>query len=100
VGGVRLSVSDRGPGLPPGGLAQLFVPYSRAPEAGISGIDGTGLGLAIVKPIVDLRDGTVGAHCRCGGGFTFWFELPFAPVETMRPATRTRDDPGHRSKPA
>lgn len=100
VGGVRLSVADRGPGLPTGGLDQLFMPYNRAPEAGISGINGTGLGLAIVKSIVDLHNGSVGANRRRGGGSTFWFELPVAPVETLRPPTRTRDDLGHRSKPA
>jgi len=98
--GVRLSVADRGPGLPPGSLNQLFVPYSRAPEAGIAGIDGTGLGLAIVKSIVDLHSGTVGVNRRRGGGSTFWFELPLAPVETLRPPTRNRGDLGHRSRPA
>jgi two-component system sensor histidine kinase KdpD len=100
VGGVRLSVADRGPGLPPGGLDQLFAPYNRAPEAGKSGINGTGLGLAIVKSIVDLHNGTVGANRRRGGGSTFWFELPLAPVETLRPSTRSRDELGQRSKPA
>src|SRR5215207_8372756 len=64
VEGVRLSVADRGPGLPAGGFDQLFVPYTRAPEAGVAGIDGAGLGLAIVKSIVGLHSGTVGASRR------------------------------------
>ena len=98
VDGVRLSVADRGPGLPTGGFNQLFVPYTRAPEAGVAGIDGAGLGLAIVKSIVDLHSGNVGASRRRGGGSTFWFELPLAPVETLRPPARTRGDLGPRSR--
>jgi two-component system sensor histidine kinase KdpD len=96
--GVRLSVADRGPGLPPGGLTHLFGPYARGPEAGIAGIDGAGLGLAIVKSIVDLHSGTVGAYRRRGGGSTFWFELPLAPVETLRTPPRSRDDLSPRSR--
>jgi len=96
--GVRLSVADRGPGLPAGGVNQLFVPYARAPEAGSAGIDGAGLGLAIVKSIVDLHSGTVGAYRRRGGGSIFWFELPLAPVETLRTPPRSRDDLSPRSR--
>jgi two-component system, OmpR family, sensor histidine kinase KdpD len=96
--GVRLSVADRGPGLPPGGFNQLVVPFARAPEAGVAGIDGAGLGLAIVKSIVDLHNGTVGARRRRGGGSTFWFELPLAPPESLRTSPRSRDDLSPRSR--
>lgn len=95
---VRLSVADRGPGLPPGGFGRLVVPFARAPEAGTAGIDGAGLGLAIVKSIVDLHRGTVGAHRRRGGGSTFWFELPLAPPEPLRTSPRSRDELSPRSR--
>jgi two-component system sensor histidine kinase KdpD len=96
--GVRLSVADRGPGLPPGGFDQLVIPFVRAPEAGVAGIDGAGLGLAIVKSIVDLHNGTVGARRRRGGGSTFWFELPLAPPEPLRTSPRSRDELSPRSR--
>jgi K+-sensing histidine kinase KdpD len=97
-GGVRLSVADRGPGPPAGGFDRLFLPYTRASEAGLAGIDGAGLGLAIVKSIVDLHSGTVGAARRRGGGSTFWFELPLAPAEGRRSTGRNRDDLEARSR--
>lgn len=96
--GVRLSVADRGPGLPPGGFDRLVVPFARSPEVAIAGIDGAGLGLAIVKSIVDLHRGTVGAHRRRGGGSTFWFELPLAPPEPLRSSPRSRDELSPRSR--
>ena len=82
---VRLSVADRGSGIPAGEAEQLFAAYTRAPKAGLSGIDGAGLGLAIVKSIVDLHGGTVGATRRRGGGSIFWVELPVAADDLAMP---------------
>jgi two-component system sensor histidine kinase KdpD len=75
-GVVRLSVADRGPGLPGGDPARLFLPFTRSLEAGRTGIDGAGLGLAIVKSIAELHGGMAGAAPRKGGGSLFWVELP------------------------
>jgi K+-sensing histidine kinase KdpD len=91
----RLSVADRGPGLPPGDVMALFAPYTRGVAAGQAGIDGSGLGLAIVKSIVDLHGGDVGAVRRRGGGAVFWVELPSAIAEEVdhaapRPRARER----------
>jgi two-component system sensor histidine kinase KdpD len=82
---VRLHVADRGPGLPAGEADDLFAAYTRAPEAGLAGIDGAGLGLAIVKSIVDLHGGTVGATRRRGGGSIFWVELPLTTRDVAAP---------------
>ncbi len=76
---VRVSVADRGPGLPPGGADPLFRPFHRAESAITSGKDGLGLGLAIVKSIIEAHGGRVGAYNRRGGGACFWFELPLPP---------------------
>ena len=84
---VRLQVADRGPGLPAGEPDLLFGAYTRAPEAGLAGVDGAGLGLAIVKSIVDLHGGTVGATRRRRGGSIFWVELPIAPGEASASGT-------------
>ncbi len=73
---VRVSVADRGPGLPTGEAGRLFEPYYRAQEVRTSGTEGVGLGLSIVKSIVEAHAGRVGAEARRGGGARFWFELP------------------------
>jgi signal transduction histidine kinase len=91
---IRLSVSDRGPGLPSGEVDALFAPYTRAVSAGQAGIDGSGLGLAIVKSIVELHGGDVGATRRRGGGAVFWVELPNAVAEESdhaAPRARSRE---------
>jgi two-component system sensor histidine kinase KdpD len=86
-GQVRLSVADRGPGLPGGDPARLFQPFTRAAEAGRAGIDGAGLGLAIVKSIAERHGGTAGAEARKGGGAVFWVQLPAA-VDEGQPIAR------------
>ncbi len=73
---VRVTVADRGPGLPVGGGEQLFAAFARGAEDKRSGKEGVGLGLAIVKAIVEAHGGRVGAANRRGGGSSFWFELP------------------------
>jgi two-component system sensor histidine kinase KdpD len=75
-GHVRVTVADRGPGLPPGRAAQLFEPYYRAAPMARVGKPGVGLGLAVVRWIVERHGGRVGAQNRRGGGAVFWFELP------------------------
>jgi signal transduction histidine kinase len=73
---VRVSVADRGPGLPTGEAGRLFEPYFRAQDVRTCGTEGIGLGLSIVKSIVEAHAGRVGAEARRGGGARFWFELP------------------------
>jgi signal transduction histidine kinase len=81
---VRITIADRGPGLPPGSPLRLFEPFYRAAPAVTSGTEGLGLGLAIVKAIVDSHGGRVGASRRRGGGARFWFELP---AKVAKPAS-------------
>jgi signal transduction histidine kinase len=73
---VRVSVADRGPGIPPEQAVRLFEPYYRAPATAGGGKDGVGLGLSIVKSIIEAHAGRVGVESRRGGGASFWFELP------------------------
>ncbi|HEV7664338.1 MAG TPA: HAMP domain-containing sensor histidine kinase [Chloroflexota bacterium] len=75
-GAVRLSVADRGPGVPPQQAHRLFEPYYRAPATAGLGKDGVGLGLSIVKSIVEAHGGLVGVESRRGGGARFWFSIP------------------------
>jgi two-component system sensor histidine kinase KdpD len=75
-GEVRVSVADRGPGVPAQDAERLFEPYFRAPSTAGSGKDGVGLGLSIVKSIAEAHGGQVGVEHRRGGGARFWFSIP------------------------
>lgn len=72
-GRIVLSVSDRGPGIPPSALDRIFNRfYSDREEKG----NHSGLGLAIVKEIVEGYEGSVSASNREGGGATLRVEFP------------------------
>ena len=73
---VRVSVADRGPGVPADQVQRLFEPYYRSAATADNVKEGVGLGLSIVKSIVQAHGGGVGVESRRGGGARFWFELP------------------------
>jgi K+-sensing histidine kinase KdpD len=75
AGWIRVTVSDRGPGLPGGGEAQLFEPFVRGADALATDRGGVGLGLAIVRSVIEAHGGRVGAKNRPKGGANIWFEL-------------------------
>ena len=88
-GQLRFEVADRGPGLPPGGEAQVFDKFYRGD--GPSGPrDGVGLGLTISRAIAEAHGGRMLAENRPGGGAQFVVELPLAgepPVIEREPGT-------------
>jgi two-component system, OmpR family, sensor histidine kinase MprB len=80
----RVSVSDRGPGIPVDDLTHIFDRFYRAVAS--RSLPGSGLGLAIVRDIVESHGGSVFAERRTGGGSTVGFSLPLLqPV--LGPAT-------------
>jgi signal transduction histidine kinase len=70
-GGVRLAVTDTGPGMPPDVLAHAFERFWKSPDS-----RGSGLGLAIARNLVEAHGGEIGADSRPGEGTTLWFTLP------------------------
>jgi signal transduction histidine kinase/CHASE3 domain sensor protein len=74
-GAVRVSVADRGIGIPAADRNRIFEKFFRASSDGRT-IGGTGLGLAVCKEIVEAHDGTIGFDTSEGNGSTFWFEVP------------------------
>jgi len=82
-GGVRLSVEDSGPGVPPAYLPHIFEPFYRVDEARSRGT-GTGLGLAMVRAIVRVHGGAIRAsNVSDEGGARFEIDLP-APQPASR----------------
>ncbi|MEJ2747298.1 MAG: ATP-binding protein, partial [Anaerolineae bacterium] len=78
---VKITVADRGPGVPADFQAQAFQPFAHSRAAASSVRHGAGLGLSVVKAIVEAHGGQVGLTDRPGGGSVFWFTLPVADYE-------------------
>ena len=73
----RLSVLDRGPGIPAEQIGQLFEPFKRGAQDS-AGTEGLGLGLYIIKRIASMLSASVQAQARedGGGGSVFYLLLP------------------------
>lgn len=80
VGGgeVRVSVADRGRGIPADRLARVFERFEQVDASDSREKGGTGLGLAITRSIVDRHDGRMEVESVLGEGSTFTVVLPLA----------------------
>ena len=67
-GGILVSVSDNGIGVPERLLPRLFDTFDRADPARSGKSGGSGLGLAIVRKAAEHIGGSVWAECVSGGG--------------------------------
>jgi signal transduction histidine kinase len=72
IGGVRVGVTDRGPGVPEEFHDRIFQKFAQAAS---SDRGGSGLGLSITKAIVEHMSGRVGFESE-PGRTTFYFDLP------------------------
>ena len=74
---VRLSVRDRGVGIPAGELTRIFKRFYRGRNRSVTKVKGTGLGLFIVRAITKKHGGRVSAHSEGEGqGTTVTLDLP------------------------
>jgi signal transduction histidine kinase len=76
---VLLSVVDRGPGIHPDDLPNLFARFHRGRGSGSR--EGIGLGLYGAKVLVEAHGGTISAWSRPGEGSTFRVDLPATGAE-------------------
>ncbi|HSC68729.1 MAG TPA: PAS domain S-box protein [Cellvibrio sp.] len=87
-GSVRVTVTDKGPGIPDSFRARLFQKFSQADSSDTRQKGGTGLGLAICKEIIERMGGKVGVHSVPGEGASFYFDLPCGDATHKSPSTR------------
>ena len=73
-GGIRFSVTDKGPGIAPKYQPYLFEKFYRVPGAERTG---AGLGLSIAREIVRAHHGSIGVKSVPGEGAEFYFDVPF-----------------------
>jgi two-component system sensor histidine kinase BaeS len=69
--GVRITVTDSGPGFPPEKLAGVFDRFTRAADS-----SGSGLGLSIARDLVEAHGGTISASNTPAGGAAVNLWLP------------------------
>jgi PAS domain S-box-containing protein len=83
-GHIRLSVSDRGPGIDPAQALRLYEKFERV--VGIpSTTSGFGIGLWLVGQIVRAHGGTVDVQAGSQGGTTFRLKLPVFATSARAP---------------
>lgn len=73
---LRLTVADRGPGLPPAQMEAVFQPFYRIDASRSRATGGSGLGLSITREIAAAHGGGVTLANRPGGGLVATLTLP------------------------
>ena len=76
-GGVVVTFTDTGPGIPPDIRNKIFDPFFTTKPPG----KGTGLGLSIVYGVMQRHGGTIEVDSTPGGGTTFTLRFPLTPQE-------------------
>lgn len=72
--GVRIRISDTGPGIQEQHRLLIFEPFQRVQRPGVQG---SGLGLAIVRDLMDALGGRITLESEVGVGSTFTIVLPW-----------------------
>jgi K+-sensing histidine kinase KdpD len=78
-GGIRIAISDHGPGIPPEDREAVFEPFVSRDVGGAG--RGSGLGLAIARAVVHAHHGSIGIEGN--GGTTVVIELPVGSPESV-----------------
>ncbi|WP_101341630.1 ATP-binding protein [Cereibacter azotoformans] len=73
--GLRISVLDRGPGIPEDRIDRMTEPFQRLEPSRSPATGGSGLGLAIVRELARANGWRLTLGNRQGGGLEVWLEL-------------------------
>jgi PAS domain S-box-containing protein len=83
-GWVRISVTDKGSGIPEEFRDRVFSKFAQADSTDARQKGGSGLGLSITKAIAEAHSGKVGFTTATGKGTTFFLDLPLVTPATER----------------
>jgi two-component system sensor histidine kinase ArlS len=72
----RISIADKGPGIPENELSNIFQPFYRTDES--RSTEGFGLGLSLAYRIIKLHKGEISVRSEQGKGTVFTIEVPSA----------------------
>ncbi|HSH46940.1 MAG TPA: ATP-binding protein [Longimicrobiales bacterium] len=81
TGGVEMSVSDTGIGIPEREHDRIFEPFRQVQSPNTRTVGGTGLGLSVNRRLVEILGGNISVESAPGRGSTFTVRLPAAPEE-------------------
>ena len=73
---IRISIEDKGRGIPPEEQQNIFQPFYRTEEG--HSIPGFGLGLSLSRRIIQLHKGWIDINSVVGKGSVFYVVLPMA----------------------
>lgn len=76
--GIRLCVSDSGPGVPEDERRRIWKPFERGEQARERAAGGSGIGLTVVRDIAVEHGGQVWVDDAPTGGASFVFQIPAA----------------------
>jgi two-component system sensor histidine kinase KdpD len=85
-GRVEVRIADRGPGVAPERMDEIFVPFQRLGDT--DNTTGLGLGLALSKGFVEGMAGSLIAEDTPGGGLTMVVSLPTASTRSTDTAQK------------
>lgn len=74
--GARITVADRGPGIPQESREAVFAPFTRLEGSRSRETGGTGLGLAVARSVARAHGGDITFADRPGGGLVARLSLP------------------------
>lgn len=81
---LRFAIQDTGIGIPKDKLESVFGTFEQVNATITKKYGGTGLGLSITKQLVELQHGKIWVESQENIGSTFFFDLPYSPVETNK----------------
>ncbi|WP_460972778.1 sensor histidine kinase, partial [Spirosoma migulaei] len=74
--GLTITIRDRGVGIPPKLVAQIFQPFFRVHDRNQPSVKGFGLGLSYVQRIIQSHNWTIWVKSEVGQGSEFMIQVP------------------------